>query len=328
VAGSAFVVVASVGLAVVGFLGGGSAPGLVQVAAFVVLTVGVVTFMGIGRWLRGAARTLDDLVAAAARVEAGDHAARVETPARGPRPLRDLVHGFNTMAERLEADARQRRSLLADVSHELRTPLTVVQGNLEAIADGVHPADEPHVAAILEETRVLGRLVDDLRTVALSETGSLPLHREPTDLGVLVGEVVASLAPGAARAGIALDGDVDDAAPLLDVDPVRIREVLSNVVSNALRWTPRGGSVRITAGRSEAPGRGPGVRVTVADTGEGIAPDVLPHVFDRFWKSPRSRGSGLGLAIARNLVVAHGGEMGVESELGRGTTVWFVLPPS
>jgi signal transduction histidine kinase len=326
VAGSAFVVVASVVLAVVGFLGGGNAPGVVQVAAFVVLGVGLLAFLAAGRWLRGAAGTLDDLVAAAARVEAGDYDARVAMRARGPRPLRDLVHGFNTMAERLEADARQRRSLLADVSHELRTPLAVVQGNLEAIADGVHPADEAHVAALLEETRVLARLVDDLRTVSLSETGSLPLHREPTDLAVLVADVVSSLSPGAGRAGVVLGADVDDGVPLLDVDPVRIREVLANVVANALRWTPAGGSVTIAATVREAEPQRPGVRVTVVDTGAGIAPDVLPHVFDRFWKSPQSRGSGLGLAIARNLVVAHGGDMGIESEPARGTTVWFVLP--
>jgi two-component system sensor histidine kinase BaeS len=226
------------------------------------------------------------------------------------------------MAERLEADEKQRRSLLADVSHELRTPLSIVQGNLEALLDGVHPADEAHLASILEETRVLSRLVDDLRTLALSETGSLPLHREPTDVAVLASEVAASFRPAAEAAGVAVEAALDDDLPLLDVDPVRTREVLSNLVANALRYTPSGGRVALS-GAVAAPGR---VRLSVTDTGTGIAPDVLPHVFDRFWKSPDSRGSGLGLPIAKNLVEAHGGEIGAESPPGGGTTIWLTLP--
>ena len=133
------------------------------------------------------------------------------------------------------------------MSHELRTPLSVVQGHLEAIADGVYPADEAHLATILDETRVMARLVDDLRTVALSETGSLPLHREPTDLGVVIGEVVASFGGAAASAGVELLADVDERVPLLDIDPVRIREVIANLVANALRYTPAAGSIHITA---------------------------------------------------------------------------------
>jgi signal transduction histidine kinase len=325
VVGSAFVVVASVLLSVVGLVEGGRA-GVVELAAFVVLAVGVVAVVAMGRWLRSAARTLDDLVAAAARVEGGDYSARVAAPRRGPPPLRGLVHGFNTMAERLGADERQRRSLLADVSHELRTPLTVVQGNLEAIADGVHPADAEHLEAIIDQTRVLGRLVDDLRTVALSETGSLPLHREPTDLAVLIAEVAAAFAPAAGRAGVALTTDVEDDLPLLDVDPIRIREVLANLVANALRYTPSGGAIHVAAGtepRDPEPAR---VTAVVSDTGSGIEAADLPHVFDRFWKSPESRGSGLGLAIARNLVLAHGGDIGATSQPGHGTTIRFTLP--
>jgi signal transduction histidine kinase len=227
------------------------------------------------------------------------------------------------MAQRLATDERQRRSLLADVSHELRTPLSVVQGNLEALLDGVHPADEAHLASILDETRVLSRLVDDLRTLALSETGSLPLHREPTDVAVLATEVAASFRAAAEAVGVTVDAGVDDDLPLLDVDPVRTREILSNLVANALRYTPRGGAVTLRAALE--PGRDR-VRISVHDTGSGIAPDVLPHVFDRFWKSAESRGSGLGLAIAKNLVEAHGGQIGAESEAGIGTTIWFLLP--
>jgi signal transduction histidine kinase len=232
------------------------------------------------------------------------------------------------MAERLERDERQRRSLLADVSHELRTPLAVVQGNLEALLDGVYPADEAHLSGLLEETRVLTRLVDDLRTLTLSEAGSLPLHREPTDVAVLAAEVAASFRPAAEAAGVTLTASVDEGVPLLDVDPVRTHEVLTNLVANALRYTPRGGRVTI-AGVVETGQRtsqGARVRLAVTDTGPGMAPEVLAHVFERFWKSPDSRGSGLGLAIARNLVEAHGGQIGADSRPGEGTTVWFTLP--
>ena len=150
------------------------------------------------------------------------------------------MRGFDTMVERLEVDERQRRSLLADVSHELRTPLTVISGNLEAMVDGVHPTDEAHLAAILEETRVMERLIDDLRTVALSEAGTLTLHREPTDPDVLIDEVVRSFEAAAGTAGVTVTAEVPDDLPILDVDPVRLREVLANLVANAIRHTPAG----------------------------------------------------------------------------------------
>ena len=284
----------------------------------------VLAFVGAlaARMVRRTAVGLDDLVDAVGRVEAGDYAVRVAKP-RGPRPLRALVRGFNTMAARLEADERQRRSLLADVSHELRTPLAVMQGSLEAIQDGVHPADETHVAAILDESRVLARLIDDLRTVSLAEGGTLPLHREPTDLAILLTDVATAARPAAKDAGVTIDVAAADDLPLLDVDPVRVREIVSNLVTNALRYTPAGGSIGIAASHDPA---ARAVRVAVRDTGAGIEAEVLPHVFDRFWKSPDSRGSGLGLAIARSLVEAHGGRIGADSEPGTGTTVRFTLP--
>jgi signal transduction histidine kinase len=293
-------------------------PGLVLGVAAIVLLFAVV-----GRTVRRTAGTLDELSDAARRVSDGDFGVRVAQPRRGPPALRELVGGFNAMAERLQADERQRRSLLADVSHELRTPLSIVQGNLEALLDGVHAADEAHVSSILEETRVLSRLVDDLRTLALSETGSLPLHREPTDVAVLATEVAASFGQAADAVGVTVEAVPDDDLPLLDVDPVRTREVLSNLVANALRYTPPRGRVTLSGGLDREPGR---VRLSVTDTGSGIAADVLPHVFDRFWKSPDSRGSGLGLPIAKNLVEAHGGQIGAESTPGGGTTIWLTLP--
>jgi two-component system sensor histidine kinase BaeS len=186
--------------------------------------------------------------------------------------------------------------------------------------DGVHEADEAHLAAILEETRVLGRLVDDLRTVALSESGNLPLHREPTDLAIVATDAVGGFRSTAQAAGVALDTEIADDIPLLEVDPVRIREVISNLVANALRHTPSGGSITVDARVDEA---GRAVVVTVRDTGTGIDPELLPHVFDRFAKAPGSRGSGLGLAIARGLVEAHGGSIEVESTPDRGSTFRF-----
>ena len=288
-----------------------------------ILVLGVVGLTFAGRFFRRAGVTLDRLVDAARDVEDGNYTVRVELPRARSGPLAELVRGFNSMAGRLEADSEQRRRLLADVSHELRTPLAVIQGNVEAILDGVHEADEPHLGAILDETHVLARLVDDLRTVSLSESGSLPLHREPTDLSILVSEAVASFRPAAESGGIGLEARVDDEVPLMDVDPVRIREVVSNLVANALRHTPGGGSIDVIATLARDPGF---VDVAVRDTGTGIDPDLLPHVFERFAKTVDSRGSGLGLAIARGLVEAHGGSIEVTSSAANGTTFTFRLP--
>jgi two-component system sensor histidine kinase BaeS len=298
--------------------------GIVAQVLGVALVIGaIVGLVGAARTFRRSARILDAILDAAGRVEAGDYSARVAEPDRAARPVRDLVSGFNAMAARLEASESQRRTLLADVSHELRTPLAVVQGNVEAILDGVHPGDAEHLGAILDETRVLGRLVDDVRTLALSDAGRLPLHPEPTDLGVLVSEAVAAFATQAAGSGVELIADVAADLPLIDVDPVRIREVVGNLVANALRHTPSGGRVTVTAERGRDGGS---VEVVVRDTGAGIDPALLPHVFDRFAKSVDSRGSGLGLAIARGLVDAHGGTIAVESRLGEGAMFRFSLP--
>ena len=184
-----------------------------------------------------------------------------------------------------------------------------MQGNLEAIVDGVYPPDAEHIGRILDETRVLGRLIDDLRTLALSEAGTLTLHPEPTDPDLLVADVVRSFEPAAATAGVSLGVSIDGDLPITDLDPVRIREVLSNLVANALGHTPRGGRVTVVGGVDP----GGWIRLEVRDTGRGIDPALLPHVFDRFVKGDASRGSGLGLAIARQLVTAHGGDIEADS---------------
>ena len=186
------------------------------------------------------------------------------------------------------------------MSHELRTPLTVISGNLEAMIDGVHPIDETHLAAILDETRVMERLIDDLRTVALSEAGTLTLHREPTDPDVLIAEVVRSFEAAAGTAGVTVTAEVGEDLPILDVDPVRLREVLANLVANAIRHTPAGGTVVI---RGEV--TGDRLVLRVADTGSGIDPDGAPprlrsvregRGIGRFGIGPRDRAPPRGRA--------------------------------
>jgi two-component system OmpR family sensor kinase/two-component system sensor histidine kinase BaeS len=313
----AFVVAAFVTLLISAFNSATPGGALVPLAILAVIIVALTVARGLRRFVV----PLGDLIDAAESVEAGDYSARVQP--RGPRELRSLAKAFNSMSAGLQRSEAERRRLLADVTHELRTPLTIMQGNLEALLDGLYPADAQHLEPILDETRVLSRLVDDLRTLSLAEAGALALHREPTDVAQLVADTVASFRTQADGAGVALVPTIDGSVPQAEVDPVRMREVLSNLLSNALRYTPRGGSVRVDATASE--GR---LRVTVRDSGPGIAADALPHVFDRFYKSEESRGAGLGLAIARSLVVAHGGEIEALSEPGQGTEMRLWLPTS
>ncbi len=160
--------------------------------------------------------------------------------------MRSLVRAFNGMAARLQLTEEQRRDLMADITHELRTPLTVIQGNLEGILDGVYSPDEAHLKSILEETQILSRLVDDLRTLALAESGALQLKKEPTDLAVLIGETVSAFRTQADAAGVRLDIQAESGDDLLNLDPERIRQVLSNLIANALRYTPRDGSIHVT----------------------------------------------------------------------------------
>ncbi len=291
--------------------------------AFVVLVIAVIALV---RGFRRLAEPTNALVEAARRVERGEYGTRVPEVRRAPRELRELARAFNTMASRLERDQAERRSLLADVSHELRTPLAILRGNLEAIADGVHAPDEAHVAGLIEETRVLERLVDDLRTLSLAEAGSLPLHREPTDPDVLLGETLESFRASAEAKGVSLRLDAPDDLPLLDVDPVRIREVVGNLLANAIRHTPAQGTITASGFPADGPGGRAGLGIRIADSGEGMDPDLVPHVFERFARSEDSPGSGLGLAIAWNLVTAHDGTIGVQSALGRGTIFDIWLP--
>lgn len=295
--------------------------GTALVGLFALLLFAFAGVFVMARIVRRAAVPIGDLLEAAGRLAEGDYSFRVKES--GPREVRALAGAFNSMAARLQAQNEQRRELLADITHELRTPLTVIQGNLEGLIDGVYLRDDARLGMILDETRVLSRLIDDLRTLALSESGALKLQKTPADLGALAGEAIAAFRAQADASGIVLQVDAAPDVPAVRVDPARMREVLSNLIVNALHYTPPGGTVRVTCTREQD-----SVTLSVGDTGSGIPPDDLPHIFDRFYKSPHSRGSGLGLAIAKNLVEAHGGSIQAESEVGRGTTVWVRLPMS
>jgi signal transduction histidine kinase len=291
-----------------------SAPALWFVGGIVGLGVAITAAT-----LRHVAMPIGGVMEAVERVAGGDYDHRVIE--RGPPPVRALARAFNTMTARLQNHDRLRRDLMADVAHELRTPLTVMQGTLEGLLDGVYPRDDARLQQLLEETHVLSRLVEDLRTLALSESGALKLQKESIDVAELARDAVAAFAAEAASRGVTLALDAPASLTPIEIDPVRIREVLANLLSNALRHTPANGSVHVRV-TPAANGR---VSIAVQDTGSGMTSDELAHAFDLFYRGSDSRGTGLGLTIAKNLVTAHGGEIQASSEKGLGTTVTLTL---
>jgi two-component system sensor histidine kinase BaeS len=270
-------------------------------------------------------RPVRTLAAAAQRIAGGAHDTRVEV--RGTDELAQLGEAFNTMAASLARAEENRRQLLADVAHELRNPLATVQSYIEAIADGVLPADEENWGAIRAETTRLNRLVDDLQHVARAEAHQLDIHRTVIELESLVSEAVRAAHPGYATKGVALRAAVPPEAPDIYADRERLSEVLANLLANALRHTPRGGSVNVSVRDEDE-----FVEIAITDTGEGIDAEHLDRVFERFYRvdparSRASGGAGIGLAIVRAILEAHGGSVCVTSEgIGRGTTFTVRLP--
>jgi len=267
---------------------------------------------------------LQNLTQAAENMAAGDLDQRVEVHSRDE--VGELARAFNAMSDALARNEELRRNLMADIAHELRTPLSVIQGNLEAILDGVYEPTPENIAVTHQESLLLARLVNDLRELALIEAGQLQLDLEPTDLEVVARLVEEAFRPRAREKEVRVILDFVPGLPKVSADAQRMRQVIANLVSNALRFTPPGGEIRLV-GRAE---HGE-VTMRVEDTGAGIPPDDLPHIFDRFYRGDRSRsrhagGSGLGLAIAKQLVEAHGGTIEVESEVERGTTFIISLP--
>jgi two-component system OmpR family sensor kinase/two-component system sensor histidine kinase BaeS len=279
------------------------------------------------------ARPLRALTAAAGAIAEGDLRQRVAV--RPGDEVGDLAEAFNDMAGRLERAEAQRRQMTADIAHELRTPLAVIQGNVDALQDGLFPLTAEALEPIRAKTALLTRLVEDLRQLALAEAGRLPLDLKVMALGPALGHAVESFRPAADGKQIDLGIKVESGLPPALADPQRIEQVLVNLLSNALRYTPAGGMIELSASRARGAANGAAalLLVRVKDSGPGVAPEAMAAVFERFYRADRGRGreedgggTGLGLAVARSIVEAHGGQIGVESRPGEGATFWFTLP--
>lgn len=265
------------------------------------------------------------LTYAAEGVAAGDLTRRVGVYSRDE--IGQLAVTFNQMADHLDRADEIRRQMTADIAHELRTPLSIIRGQVEAIQDGIFAPDAEHLAPIHDETLLLGRLVEDLRTLALADAGQLRLQKAEVDVIIWLERIAAGFHPLAAGKDITLTVDTAPGIPRILIDTQRMGQVVANLLANALRHTPDGGAVAVQARSNHE------LIIEISDTGPGISPADLPQLFDRFWRGDRSRardrgGSGLGLAIARQLVEAHGGRIWAESEPGAGATFGFALPRS
>ena len=246
-------------------------------------------------------------------------------PVRGADEVADVARAINQMAGALQGAETQRRHLLADIAHELRTPLAVLQGNLRALIDGVYPLEVAEIATVYDQSRMISRLVDDLSELALAEAGHLRLSLADIELAPVVQAAIDDWEGVAQEQSITLRQSLASHLPSVRADATRLTQILHNLMGNALQHTPPGGSVTISA-----QALGHGARLTVIDTGEGIAPEDLPRVFDRFYRGDQARsrssgGSGLGLAIAKALVEAMGGTIVAESQVGVGSTFTVTL---
>lgn len=261
------------------------------------------------------------LTRAAGALEHGDTQARAAA-GTAPGEIGDLAQAFDRMAQALEDQAQTRTALLAEIAHELRTPLTILRGNCEALVDGVLEPTPQRLGSLHDEVLRLEGLVADLETLSASESATLRLDRVPVDVALVARDVVALLAGRASAADVGLTDDLTSA--IAAADRARVSQILENLVSNALKFTPPGGAVAVRV----APVEG-GASIEVRDTGRGIPPDEVPHVFERHWRGRDAAdvgGRGIGLAVVSELVAAHGGSIFVTSEPGRGSTFTVTLP--
>jgi two-component system, OmpR family, sensor kinase len=293
-----------------------------------ILVIGAMLAVAVGLAIgavlsRSLTAPMQRLARAVRAVAAGDLDQRVAV--EGSAEMVDVAQAFNDMTAALSESERQRKNMVADVAHELRSPLSVVQGNLRAILDDVYPLDKVEISRLYDESRFLGRLVDDLRELALADAGQLGLDLQPTHLSQVIDRTLDSLDPVAQAQAVHLAARLPDGLPPVQADPDRVAQILRNLLINALRHTSGEGSVTVSAAQQATM-----VEVTVADTGEGIDPHDLPHVFERFWRADPARArtgaAGLGLSVAQSLVEAQGGRIWAHSTPGQGATFRFTLP--
>ena len=285
-------------------------------------TVAIIAGVGMSKSLTA---PLDELGEAAQAIGQQDLSRRVTV--HGSSEIRVVAERFNQMAGQLETAETLRRNLLSDVAHELRHPVHILQGNLQAILDEVYPMTKKEIARLVDQTQHLSRMIHDLHELAQAEARQLPLYRQKTDMAQLIKETAASFKPAAVSKKIEIRVELLGAIPQVEVDAVRIRQVMHNLLDNALRHTPENGRVDIQVERKEAD-----LRVSVTDSGAGIEPGDLPYIFDRFYRTDtarsREKGSaGLGLAIVRAIVQAHDGDVtAVSPGIGQGSLISFTLP--
>jgi signal transduction histidine kinase len=298
---------------------------LIGPTAAISLLLGILTLI-IGLLLmRRVINPLSEVIAAAQAVSQGDLTARVPVQARDD-DLSALSEHFNHMADELERSDNQRRNMLADIAHELRTPITILRGRLEGILDGVYPADEANIAPALEETYLLERLVEDLRLLALAEAKQLRYELKPVNLADLGDTLLGLFSAQAGEKNVNLHLNAEPGLPVVMVDPQRFQQVVGNLIDNALRYAPSGTTIDLTIRRTNN-----SVEISVSDEGTGVPEQELDHVFDRFWRSEKSRarstgGAGLGLSIARQLVEAQGGKISARNCSPKGFEVLITLP--
>jgi signal transduction histidine kinase len=279
----------------------------------------------VARYLaRGMTQPLRDMARAAQRMEVGDYSQRVHTLSRDE--VGQLATAFNRMSGELENLERSRRDLVANVSHELKTPITAIRAHLENVLDGVEAPDPATLQVMLTQTERLSRLIDQLLELSRLESGELPLRREEVELGSLVSQVLSEIDVARSDRAVEVSSDVPADLPPIEADRERVHQVLFNLLDNAVRFTPSGGSVTVSAERHDG-----SVEVRVTDTGVGISPEHLPRLFERFYRADPARsrddgGTGIGLAIARSVVEAHGGHLSAASVLGTGSVFTFDLP--
>jgi two-component system sensor histidine kinase BaeS len=268
-------------------------------------------------------RPLSRLTDATARVAGGDYEGRV--PLGGGKEVEELGEAFNSLAGSLERTERLRRNMVADISHELRNPLATLRGQIELMQDGKIPCDRESVDSLMDDVLMLTRIVEDLRQLSQADSGQMEFELRPVDPAQIVRDVTARFEREAASRGVGLLTSAEDLPPV-NADPGRLAQVLGNLVANSMKHTPAGGTISIAARQSIG-----AVRFSVEDTGGGVSGEELPFIFDRFYRTDKSRaratgGAGLGLSIAKSFVIWMGGTVWAESEEGKGTTIQFTIP--